>query len=172
MPVHNTGFNKDLQIHTACRNTQRDVHIYTPGLVTVSSQRQLGIRWEIMFFFCSSAHGAYQLLHMDFRFLWSNSFLWINPGLYLCFSPQVHTQSPAMSVRKSSSSYIVNISILRQPPLIYLNCQNVLREKHVCKTCSYTVIFKPQICTALSKTMVITKMTKLCVFVCLYMCKL
>lgn len=39
--------------------------------------------------FCPSAHGAYQLLHTDFRFLWSNSFLWINPGLYLCFSPQV-----------------------------------------------------------------------------------
>lgn len=67
-------------------------------------------------FFCSSAHGAYQLLHTDFRFLWSNSFLWINPELYLCFSPQVHTQSPAMSVKKSSSSYIVNISILRPPP--------------------------------------------------------
>lgn len=88
MPVHNTDFNKDLQFHTACRNTQKDVHIYTPGLVTVSSHRQLGIRWEIMFF-CPSAHGAYQLLHTDFRFLWSNSFLWINPGLYLCFSPQV-----------------------------------------------------------------------------------
>lgn len=88
MLVHNTDFNKDLQFHTACRNTQKDVHIYTPGLVTVSSHRQLGIRWEIMFF-CPSAHGAYQLLHTDFRFLWSNSFLWINPGLYLCFSPQV-----------------------------------------------------------------------------------
>lgn len=94
--------------------------------------------------------------------------LTIIPTLYLALSSQVHTQTPSTSNRRVCR-YIMNIPILLQPPLVYLNCHTVYTERnlHLYYITFWlcVLIFEPPNCTALGRMLVINEINSLFPFV-------